>query len=75
MKLIGSDDVLEAPDASGIVHQMHERSFEKERSDFAYMCVVARRTEMQYGKPIRCGDPDDFIADLISVELLEKISN
>lgn len=73
MKVKYGDAILEAPSAGGIVHQMHEAAFERERSDQEYMLAAAQRAETQYGKPIRVGSPEDFIEDLIQAELLEKI--
>lgn len=73
MKYMHSNHVLEADTAAGIVEEMRRGSFGAERTLDDYMLATAARAEAQTGKKVRTTSPEDFVADLVSVGLLEEV--
>lgn len=73
MKMKHSEHVHEAPDPAGIVRLMREHSFERSRTVLDYMEQVAERAKTQTGKDVRTSSAEAFVADLVSVGLLEEV--
>jgi hypothetical protein len=75
IKVRYDDQEIQAKDAIGIVRAMQGHSmFDQGRSLSDYMVKMAAQSKVASGKKIRSTNPKEFIDDLISAGLLEKIS-
>jgi hypothetical protein len=59
-----------ATDPAHLVAQMHEMAGTP-GSDADWMKFAAEGIAMQYGKPVRCDEPEFFVADLLMCGLLK----
>ena len=60
---------IKATAPAKIVRKLHKQSFAPTDNDRAFMRKTADRVKLQFNKRVRCGNPGQFVADLLEIGL------
>ena len=73
MKQYHIEKVGFAGSAEELIHYLHKGSRARAPSDQDVMVQAAQRLELATGQKVRTGDPEDFVDDLVELDLVHAL--